>query len=56
MGNPNVLALDRMHLEDDPGKLVHKGTLETSPYTMIDYNRCGTTLVEVVLQTSDIHG
>lgn len=47
-GKPKTVHLDRMHLEDDPGKLVHKGTYESSPYTLIDYNRCGTALVEIV--------
>jgi aspartyl-tRNA(Asn)/glutamyl-tRNA(Gln) amidotransferase subunit B len=47
-GKPKHIMLDRMHLEDDPGKLVHKGNFDTSPYTLVDYNRCGTTLIELV--------
>ncbi len=42
------ISLDRMHLEDDPGKLVHKGSFSTSPFTSVDYNRCGTALIEIV--------
>jgi aspartyl-tRNA(Asn)/glutamyl-tRNA(Gln) amidotransferase subunit B len=47
-GKRKTIHLDRMHLEDDPGKLVHQGSLSTSPYTLVDYNRCGTTLIEIV--------
>ena len=47
-GQTRTIQLDRMHLEDDPGKLVHKGDLASSPYTLVDYNRCGTTLIEIV--------
>jgi len=47
-GNSREIQMDRMHLEDDPGKLVHIGTFVTSPYTKVDYNRCGTTLIEMV--------
>jgi len=47
-GKQKRIQLDRMHLEDDPGKLVHKGSFDTSPFTLVDYNRCGTTLIELV--------
>jgi aspartyl-tRNA(Asn)/glutamyl-tRNA(Gln) amidotransferase subunit B len=30
--------------------LVHKGSIATSPYTLIDYNRSGITLIEVVTE------
>ena len=42
------IILDRFHLEDDPGRLVHQGSVDTSPYTLIDYDRCGFTLIEIV--------
>ena len=38
-----VVDLERGHLEEDAGKLVH-----TQKYSLVDYNRCGTPLVEVV--------
>ncbi|MFT6715971.1 MAG: aspartyl-tRNA synthetase [Saprospiraceae bacterium] len=38
-----VVKLERGHLEEDAGKLVH-----TDKYSLVDYNRCGTPLVEVV--------
>ena len=43
-----VIPLDRIHLEEDPGKLVHQGSVETSPYTLVDYNRNGVALIEIV--------
>lgn len=42
------LQLNRIHLEEDPARLVHKGSIATSPYTLVDYNRSGVTLIEVV--------
>ena len=38
-----TVDLERGHLEEDAGKLVH-----TDKYSLVDYNRCGTPLVEVV--------
>ncbi|MHA1731202.1 MAG: Asp-tRNA(Asn)/Glu-tRNA(Gln) amidotransferase subunit GatB [Promethearchaeota archaeon] len=43
-----VVTLDRLHLEGDPGRLVHQGSITTSPYTLVDYNRCGMALIEIV--------
>ena len=42
------VKLNRIHLEEDPGRLVHEGSISTSPYTRVDYNRSGTTLIEIV--------
>jgi len=42
------LHLNRIHLEEDPARLVHKGSIATSPYTLVDYNRSGVTLIEIV--------
>jgi len=42
------LQLNRIHLEEDPARLVHKGSIATSPYTLVDYNRSGITLIEIV--------
>lgn len=43
-----TITLDRLHLEGDPGRLVHQGSITTSPYTLVDYNRCGMALIEIV--------
>jgi aspartyl-tRNA(Asn)/glutamyl-tRNA(Gln) amidotransferase subunit B len=42
------IRIGRVHLEEDPGRLVHQGAIDTSPYTLVDYNRAGITLLEVV--------
>ena len=42
------IKLNRIHLEEDPGRLVHEGSISKSLYTRVDYNRSGTTLIEIV--------
>jgi aspartyl-tRNA(Asn)/glutamyl-tRNA(Gln) amidotransferase subunit B len=38
----------RVHMEEDAGKLVHENTVETSSYSLVDYNRSSVPLVEIV--------
>jgi aspartyl-tRNA(Asn)/glutamyl-tRNA(Gln) amidotransferase subunit B len=41
----------RVQLEEDPGRLVYEGSsMEKSLYTLVDYNRAGTPLVEIVTE------
>ena len=43
------VAIERAHLEEDPGSLAHVGgSIATAEYTLIDYNRAGTPLMEIV--------
>ncbi|HOT06645.1 MAG: Aspartyl/glutamyl-tRNA(Asn/Gln) amidotransferase subunit B [Methanosaeta sp. PtaB.Bin039] len=48
-GERNI-RITRAHMEEDPGRLVHAGTIDRAKYTMVDYNRCGMPLLEVVTE------
>ena len=44
------VGIERLHIEEDAGKLVHTGNdcLTGSTYSLVDYNRAGIALAEVV--------
>ena len=44
------IGITRLHMEEDAGKLVHAGSdrLSGSTYSLVDYNRTGVALVEIV--------
>lgn len=44
----HVIGITRAHMEEDPGRLVHIGSIDKSKGTMIDYNRSGMALIEIV--------
>ena len=45
-----TVRIRRAHMEDDPGKLAHIGTIDKSSGTLIDFNRSGMPLVEIVTE------
>lgn len=51
-GNPQRkrIGITRLHMEEDAGKLVHAGAdrLAGSSYSLVDYNRAGVPLIEIV--------
>lgn len=49
-GNPKTVNLTRIHVEEDPGRLVHMGNKERGHYTLVDYNRSGIPLIEMVTE------
>jgi aspartyl-tRNA(Asn)/glutamyl-tRNA(Gln) amidotransferase subunit B len=44
------VRIKRLQLEEDPGKLTYEGTIEKSSYSLVDYNRAGIALVEIVTE------
>ncbi len=44
-GNTKNIRLTRIHIEEDAGKLIH---LEDEPVSLVDYNRTGVPLIEIV--------
>ncbi|PSP76238.1 Asp-tRNA(Asn)/Glu-tRNA(Gln) amidotransferase GatCAB subunit B [Halobacteriales archaeon QS_1_68_20] len=50
-GERRSVEIRRAHLEEDPGSLQHVGGgIDTADYTLVDYNRAGTPLMEVVTE------
>jgi len=51
-GEPFTVPIERAHMEEDAGKLIHMGgatgRIQDAAYTLIDYNRAGIGLVEIV--------
>lgn len=57
-GEMFTIEVERAHMEEDAGKLVHAGgvtgRIGDAEYSLVDYNRAGTPLVEIV--TRPIYG
>jgi len=47
-GAPRRIGIERLHMEEDVGKLIHEGTLETARASLVDFNRSGVPLMEIV--------
>jgi aspartyl-tRNA(Asn)/glutamyl-tRNA(Gln) amidotransferase subunit B len=48
------IGITRIHMEEDAGKMVHvggaSGRITDADYSLVDYNRCGTPLIELVTE------
>ena len=49
VGNSKI-RIRRIQLEEDPGRLIYEGATEKTKLTLVDYNRAGTPLVEIVTE------
>ncbi|GAB3018543.1 Asp-tRNA(Asn)/Glu-tRNA(Gln) amidotransferase subunit GatB [Natronobiforma cellulositropha] len=50
-GERRTITIERAHLEEDPGSLQHVGGgggIDTAEYTLVNYNRAGVPLMEIV--------
>jgi aspartyl-tRNA(Asn)/glutamyl-tRNA(Gln) amidotransferase subunit B len=47
-GERRRIGIRRVHLEEDTGKLVHAGVMEMAESSLVDFNRCGVPLMEIV--------
>jgi aspartyl-tRNA(Asn)/glutamyl-tRNA(Gln) amidotransferase subunit B len=47
-GTSRPVGVQRLHLEEDVGKLLHEGSFETAPSSQVDFNRAGVPLMEIV--------
>jgi len=45
-----TVRITRIQLEEDPGKLTYEGTIDKSTHSLVDYNRAGIALVEIVTE------
>lgn len=44
------INIKRVHLEEDPGALIHPAGMQESNFVLVDYNRCGVALIEIVTE------
>ena len=47
-GERKRIGITRIHMEEDAGKLLHQGTIDTTRNSYVDLNRTGVPLIEIV--------
>jgi aspartyl-tRNA(Asn)/glutamyl-tRNA(Gln) amidotransferase subunit B len=47
-GKTKRIGITRLHMEEDAGKSLHDGFVDSATHTYLDLNRCGTPLAEIV--------
>jgi len=50
MAGDKKIKITRIQLEEDPGRLIYEGSSSKNLITLVDYNRAGTPLVEIVTE------
>ncbi|MGC8558027.1 MAG: Asp-tRNA(Asn)/Glu-tRNA(Gln) amidotransferase subunit GatB [Nitrososphaeria archaeon] len=48
LGNGKKVRIERIHIEEDPGRIFYEGGRSGAKYALVDYNRSGIALVEIV--------
>ncbi|MDG7044679.1 MAG: Asp-tRNA(Asn)/Glu-tRNA(Gln) amidotransferase subunit GatB [Nitrososphaerota archaeon] len=46
--NGKTIRIERIHMEEDPGRIYYEGGRGESRFSLVDYNRSGIALVEIV--------
>jgi len=49
-GKTKLVRIRRINIEEDPGRIHYVGSMGASPYSLIDYNRSGIALLEIVTE------
>src|SRR4028119_397594 len=49
-GDPRVVGITRVHVEEDAGKSLHEGFADSDRSTYLDFNRSGVPLIEIVTE------
>ena len=47
-GEPRRVGITRVHMEEDAGKSIHEGFVDSDRKTYVDFNRSGVPLIEIV--------
>ena len=50
LSNGKKVGIARVHIEEDPASMVHPNGLKEGSYVLVDYNRSGSPLVEIVTE------
>lgn len=50
LNNGKTVRIRRIQLEEDPARLVYEGSIDTAPSALVDYNRHGIALAEIVTE------